>query len=67
MQALREVELAGHRPLRDGGDLVPASGVLGQQLDHLVGDEGGVDVEDDEPTSMAGQAGGGDRDVDAVV
>ena len=44
--------------LRHLGDLVRAAGVRGEQLDHLVLDQRGVDVHDDQPAPAAGQPGG---------
>src|SRR5699024_5036012 len=50
-----EVELAAHR---GGGDLldpVAHAGVLGDQLDHLLGEEGRVDVRDQQPGHSGGR------------
>ena len=59
MQALGEVELAAHRRLGDGGDLRGSRPAwLGEQLDDLVLDQGGVDVHDDEAAPAPGQAAG---------
>ena len=62
---LREVELAAHRRLGDGGHLGGPARVLGEQLDDLVLDERGVDVHHDQPPAAAGQPRRGDRDVGA--
>ena len=63
VQALREVELAAHRRLGDRGHLGCPASVLGQQLDDLVLDEGGVDVHHHEAATAAGEPGGGHGDV----
>ena len=47
----------------DGGDLGLAAGMLGEELDDLVLDEGRVDVHDDQPAPAAGQPTGRDGDV----
>jgi hypothetical protein len=47
-QGGRKVDLAAHRALRHLRDLGPGAGVVGEELDHLVGDERGVDVGDDQ-------------------
>ena len=61
-QALGEVEFAAHRALGDLGDVLEASGGLGEQFDHLVSDEGGVGVEHDERAAhAAGSVGRHDR------
>ena len=44
--------------------LGPGAGVLGEHLDHLAGDQGRVDVEDDEPLGPSLQPGPFDGDVD---
>ena len=44
-QRCLEVELARHRAGGDVGDLVAAAGLLGQQFDDLVLDQGRVDVQ----------------------
>ena len=54
-QRLGEVELAGHGPLGDGRHLIAGAGLVGQQLDGLVLDEGGVDVEHHQPVGPAAQ------------
>ena len=46
-------------------DLRPGSGVVGEHLDHLAGDQGGVDVEDDQPLGPAVETRPLDGDVDA--
>src|SRR5699024_5981599 len=45
-QRLREVELAAHGGGGDRLDLLAHAGVVGDQLDHLLGEEGRVDVGD---------------------
>src|SRR5690606_17462566 len=66
-QGALEVELAAHGGLGDLGDLVEAAGVLGEQLDDLALDEGGVDVHDDEPLGAPVQAALLDGDVDLLL
>lgn len=51
----------------DLGDLVQAAGVLGEQLDDLALDEGGVDVHDDQPLGAPVQAALLDGDVDLLL
>src|SRR5690606_16926339 len=47
-EALLEVELAVHRLEGDLGDAIARAGLVREELDHLVLDERGVDVEHDE-------------------
>ncbi len=49
-QARREIDLAAHRRLRSGLHFGAPSGFVGKQLDHLIADEGGIGIEDDEET-----------------
>ena len=63
-QALGEVEVATHGGRGHLGDLGLRAGVPGQQVDHLVLDQGGVHVHDHQPATAAGQSGRGDGDVD---
>ena len=58
-QALGEVEFAAHRPLGDLGDVLEAACRVGEQLDGLLSDEGGIGVEHDERAARA--AGDGSR------
>ena len=61
-QALGEVEFAAHRPFGDLGDVLEASGDLGEQFDRLLTDEGGIGVEHDERAAhAAGSIGRHDR------
>ena len=59
-----EVEFARHGLLGHPGDLGALPGPLGQQLDDLGLDEGGVDVHDHQPLGPAVEAGGLDGDVE---
>ncbi len=65
-QRVGEVEPAGHGQLRDLSHLGVAARLLCEKLDHLVLDQGGVDVEHDESLGATFQAGGLERDVEAV-
>ncbi len=61
-----EVQLALHRPVGDVAHLVGAARLLGEELDHLVLDEGRVDVEDHEPFGPPPEPLGLHGDVEAV-
>ena len=52
-QALGEVEFPAHGALRDRLDLWSGPGVLGEQFDDLVLEQGGVGIEDDEEARHA--------------
>ena len=62
-----EVELTGHRRSGHRLHLGPAAGLVGQQLDHLVGDQGRVDVHHHQPLGPPLEAVDLDGDVDAVL
>ncbi|MNI83529.1 hypothetical protein D3C73_1403440 [compost metagenome] len=47
-KARGEVDFAAHGRLRGRLHLRAAPGLVGEQLDHLVADQGGVGIEDDE-------------------
>ena len=64
-QGLGEVDLAPHRTFGDVGDSFGAAGVVGQQFDDLILDQGRVDIEHDESAAEAVQADRLDRQVDA--
>ena len=67
MQAGREIDLAAHRGGRHFGHLGFASGVRGQQLDHLIADESGIHIHDDQAAALPGQAGGRDGDIESCL
>ncbi len=64
VQRLGEVDLAAHGCLGDSADLVLHAGVCGKHLDHLALDEGGVDIEHDQPLRATGETGAFHGDVD---
>lgn len=66
VQALGEVDLTAHGPLGHLGDERLAPGMPSEQFDDLILDEGGVDIENDEPATAAGEPGRGDGDVDPL-
>ena len=51
-QGLGEVQLAGHGPARDVGDGCLAPRFSGQQVDHLVLDQGGIHIHDDQAGAL---------------
>ena len=67
VQRLGEVQLATHRGLGDLGDGRLRARAVGEHLDDLTLDQGGVDVKDDEPLGPSRQAVVLERDVDALV
>ena len=67
MQRLCEVQLASHRGLGDLGDRRVRADPVGQHLDDLALDQGGVDVKDDEPLGPSRQAVVLERDIDTLV
>ena len=67
LQRFGEVQFTPHRGLGDLGDGCVRTGPGGQHLDDLALDQGGVDVEDDEPLGPPRQAVVLERDVDALV
>ena len=52
-QGGREVQLPAHRPGRDLGNQLTGSGALGDELDDLLLDEGGVHVHDQQAGALA--------------
>ncbi len=66
-QRLVEVELARHRRLGHGRHLGAAAAALGQQVDHLTLQEGGVGVHHDQVLGAAVQAGRLHGDVDLAA
>ena len=52
-QGGREVQLAAHRSGRDLGDQLVGSGALGDELDDLLLDEGGVHVHDQQAGALS--------------
>jgi hypothetical protein len=67
VQGLREVELAAHRPLGDLRDLGAGARAVGEELDHLGGDERRVDVHHDEVPGAVDVGSGHVRRVAAPV
>ena len=64
VQRLAEIDLTAHGGGSDRSHLRLPPGVGGQQLDHLVADQRGVDVHHDQPATLPGQPGGRDRHVE---
>ena len=56
-----------HRGVGDPSDLLQAAGPLGEHLDDLALDQGGVDVHDDQPQPVTQQVGRLHGDVDLVA
>ena len=65
VQRLCEVQFAAHGRLGDLGDRRVRADPVGQHLDDLALDQGGVDVKDDEPLGPSRQAVILERDIDA--
>ena len=66
VQRLCEVQFASHGRLGDLGDRRVRADPVGQHLDDLALDQGGVDVKDDEPLGPSRQAVILERDIDAL-
>lgn len=49
-QTRREVDLAAHGRLCGALNLITSTGFVSEQLDHLIADEGGISIQDDEET-----------------
>ena len=67
MQRFGEVDLTSHRRPGDGGHRSAGAGPFGQHLDDLALNQGGVDVEHDEPFSPSLEAEVLHGDVDALL
>ena len=66
-QRVGELDLTRHGGLRDRGHLAAAAAALGQQVDHLALQQGGVRVQDDEMLRPALQPGPLHREIDLAA